>query len=747
MGTGPEITGKLRAGFLRRAFTRRALGRAFRIITLPVFGFSVSFGFLAGARSSVAGYDPHLFASGVSFLLACSCGVMALLLYLNRVRRADVRRLRAENESLSDRSWELKEAEERARNFVAALGDLIVRRDQDGRITFANEAFCGLAGRGTSLLLGRTFAPPVLEQGDTATLPDGTRVHDQLIDGAAGPRWIAWRDVIVRTGAGGTEVQSVGRDVTDRVVAERALAEARDAADAANQAKSRFLAMVSHEIRTPLNGILGMADLLLETPLTPEQKTYAKAVRTSGDTLLSLIEEILDFSKIEAGKLDIEARPFALAALVEEVVELLAPRAQAKGLEIASYVDERLPGRVAGDAARLRQVLLNLLGNAVKFTEHGGVAVIAEPGVWEGEVAILVRDTGIGIAPEQQQRIFEDFEQVDSGTARRFSGTGLGLSISRRIVERMGGRIAVESMPGAGATFTITLPLATAEPMPETGFAPPDLAGRAVLIVAPSTVEASLLSLRLMRWGAQTCVVPDATVAAALLPERDWDTLMFDHALRAADTSALLSAAPAVRRRIALITPSTRHELAALQEAGCTGYLVKPVRAASLAARLAGPMPAAGGFADRESGVTDPTGAASTGALSILVAEDNEINALLARALLTRLGHRPTVATNGAAAVDVWHAARAGGAPYDLVLMDVHMPGTDGLEATRRIRAAEAETGTHTPVLAITANAFSEEREACLEAGMDGFLVKPLDRDRLAAALSDLAARGAPLAA
>jgi signal transduction histidine kinase len=301
------------------------------------------------------------------------------------------------------------------------------------------------------MLEGVVLPLPVLEQGDTATLADGTRAHDQKIDTPCGARWIAWRDVTVHSGDGRTEVQSVGRDVTDRVEAERALAEARDAADGANRAKSRFLAMVSHEIRTPLNGILGMADLILETPLTPEQVTYAKAVRTSGDTLLSLIGEILDFSKIEAGRLDLEARPFALTALIEEVVELLAPRAQAKGIEIASYVDERLPERVTGDAVRLRQVLLNLAGNAIKFTEHGGVAVIAEPGVWPDEITIVVRDTGIGIAPEQQGRIFQEFEQIDSGSARRFGGTGLGLSISKRIVERMGGRIGVESALGTGA--------------------------------------------------------------------------------------------------------------------------------------------------------------------------------------------------------------------------------------------------------------------------------------------------------
>ena len=368
--------------------------------------------------------------------------------------------MRERIEDLSDRNWELKEAEERTRGFLAAQGDVIVRRDGDGRITYVNDAFCALAGRARDALLGTALALPVLEQGETVVLGDGTRIHDQQIAGSAGARWIAWREVHVRAGTqAGAEVQSVGRDVTDRVEAERALADARDQAEAANRAKSRFLAMVSHEIRTPLNGILGMADLLLDTALTPEQTTYAKAVKTSGDTLLSLIEEILDFSKIEAGRLDLEARPFDLPALVEETVELIAPRAQAKQLEIASYVEDALPRHVLGDAARLRQVLLNLAGNAIKFTDKGGVAIVVEPGSGPNEIAFLVRDTGIGIAPDEQDRIFREFEQADGGAARKFAGTGLGLAISKRIVERMGGRIAVDSTPGAGATFHVTVAL------------------------------------------------------------------------------------------------------------------------------------------------------------------------------------------------------------------------------------------------------------------------------------------------
>lgn len=664
----------------------------------------------------------------------------ALLVYRNRTLGADIRRLQHHAEELADLNWELKDVEERARSFLEAQGDVIVRRSRDGLITYANDAFCKLAGRSREALVGTNFALTVIEQGAAAVSPDGTRVHDQHIAAMDGARWIAWREVSVKLNSeAGTEVQSVGRDVTDRTVAERALAQARDQEEAANRAKSRFLAMVSHEIRTPLNGILGMTDLMLDTALTPEQTTYAKAVKTSGDTLLSLIEEILDFSKIEAGKLDLDARSFPLATSVEEAVELLAPRAHAKSLEIAAYVDEALPENVVGDAPRLRQVLLNLAGNAIKFTEQGGVAIVVEPGMWPDEVTILVRDTGIGIATEEQERIFLEFEQGDGGPTRKFGGTGLGLAISQRIVERMGGRITVESTPGAGSTFSFTIPLARAADT-GTAFAVPDLTGTAALIVAPGVTEASLLAQRLGRWGAKTCILSDEKVAIAVLPEREWDAILVDHALGSTAIETLMIAARnEIARRIVLIPPSARHELPALQQAGITGYLIKPVRAASLAARLVErkvPGEATLDFGDDEITDTSARPAPANG-LSILVVEDNDINALLARALLGKLGHRPTVASTGAAAIESWHSARAVGTAYDLVLMDVHMAGIDGLEATRRIRAAETERGgARTRIIALTANAQSEDRDACLAAGMDGFLTKPLDREKLAEMLS-----------
>ncbi len=733
-----------RANFRMPAIVRRrVISLIVRSAIITSMSFAVAFGFLAGATSPAAHYDPYMFAIGVASLFGASCGVMGILISRIRQMKSELRDLETRLDEAADRNWEIREAQERATSFFEAQDDVIVRRDGAGAITYVNDAFCALAGRRREELLTTDFALPVVEQGEAGILADGARAHDQKIATADGARWIAWREVTIRAD-GDTEMQSVGRDVTDRVLAERALAEARDQAEAANRAKSRFLTMVSHEIRTPLNGILGMADLLGDTPLTPEQATYLSAVKTSGETLLSLIEEVLDFSKIEAGRLDLAARPFPFAALVEEVVELLGPRAQAKGLEIGCYVDERLPASVVGDVARLRQVLFNLAGNAIKFTERGGVSIIVEAAAEPNAIVISVHDTGIGISPEDQARIFLEFEQADGGSTRKFGGTGLGLTISNRIVESMGGSVAVDSAPNEGSTFRVTVPLPHAEDADAPALALPDLAGTDVLIVARAATEASLIARRLQRWGARTKIVPDDQVAAALLPEQMWSAMLVDHALGTESSEALARLAGAIPRRIVLVTPAMRNELAALREAGFTGYLIKPVRAASLAARFStdDAFDPAAALETLEA----PSVARSGWPLSILVAEDNEINALLARALLVRLGHRPTIAASGAAAIESWLAARATDAPFDRVLMDLHMPGMDGLEATRRIRAIEAETNTRrTPILALTANASTADREACLAAGMDGFLVKPLDRERLAAGLAGAA--GAALAA
>jgi PAS domain S-box-containing protein len=725
----------------KSARNRAALVLFGRAVMTTLAVVSAGLGFFAGIRFKSSTYDPYAYATGVGALFAAACAVIAFMLIRRRAGVEKIRALEAQVDELTDRNWELREAEERARSLLEAQGDMIVRRDASGRIAYANDAFCSLAARKRDALIGSRFQLPVLEQSEIAVLDDGTRVYDQRIANGAGARWIAWREVAVRSDDG-TQAQGVGRDVTGRVEAERALAAARDEAQAANRAKSRFLATVSHEVRTPLNGLLGMAGLLLDTQLTPEQETYAKAAKTSGETLLSLIEEILDFSKIEAGKLELEMHPFALGALIEDVVELLAPRAQSKGIEIASFIDERLPERLVGDAARLRQVLLNLAGNAVKFTESGGVAVIAEPDESSGNIRFAVRDTGIGLKHEDQERVFLDFEQADGSSTRKFGGTGLGLAISRRIVERMNGRMWVDSEAGRGATFSFCVPLSAAEAAQDE-LAVPSLHNASVLIVTAAEIESSLLARRLGRWGARTCAVSDDNIAAALLPERAWDALLVDTAAAQRMIAAGDVGAIDVPRRIVLITPAERHALAGLKDAGFTGYLVKPVRAASLAARFAEDDSFEPVAEDRSADTESSGGATSSTGLSVLVAEDNEINALLARALLSRLGHRPTIVADGLAAVAAYTAAREDGSSYDLVLMDVQMPGLDGLEATQRIRAGEVEAGRpRARILALTANAQAEDREACLAAGMDGFLVKPLDPERLRAAIDGLSPGG-----
>lgn len=707
-------------------------------------GFGGAYGFIKASISDKSGYNPHSFAIGASFLFALACVGLATLSMRLRFVGKKLHKIALHNEVLADRNWELQEAEQRARNLFEQQGDLIVMREACGTIIFVNDAYCRMAGLDRESLVDSRFAFELIEQGESALEPSGTRVHDQRIDSAIGPRWIAWREAWVRSDAGHPAVlQCVGRDVTDRTETERALADARDQANAANRAKSRFLAMASHEIRTPLNGILGMSGLLLETHLTPEQATYAKAVRTSGDALMSLIDELLDYSKIEAGKLALEAQPFSLTALIEEITELLAPRAQGKQLEMAAYLDERLPTWVTGDAARLRQVLLNLAGNAIKFTSKGGVAVIAEPGIWPNEISFQVRDTGIGIATEAQERIFREFEQADDSVARSFGGTGLGLAISDRIVKRMGGRIKLQSQLGAGSTFEVAVPLPAAlERGEQNSFRGPDMTGHSIMLVAPGGLQAELIERRLQNWGAQTCLVAEIEVAEALLPERAWHAVLIDDAVGSAAALRLGEAARRhTTRLIVLVTPVSRHEL--MPAAPFNGYLVKPLRAASLAARITLDVDdPASALADEPVPTIAPPIVAQAGAsLSILVAEDNDINALLMRSLLTKLGHQADIAVHGEAALESWLAARSAGTPYDLILMDVQMPRLDGIAAAKRIRAHEAgEPGRRTPILALTANALVEDRYACFEAGMDGFLVKPIDRDKLDEALANLAA-------
>jgi PAS domain S-box-containing protein len=679
---------------------------------------------------------------GLSGMLAGLLIFALIALYNhNRASRSFTTRiaeLEATLEARDDRIWSLEEQLSRAAEFTDAQGDFVLREDVHGRVTHASAALCELLGKNSEELIGRDLPAGIARKG-TPTRADGTMSFDQEIETRDGPRWIAWKVASVRDGDGQVvETQRVGRDVTSRVAAERALAGARERAEAASRAKSRFLAVVSHEVRTPLNGILGMADLLIDTSLSPEQQTYVRAVKSSGESLLGLIEEVLDFSKIEAGRLDLENAPFDLPALVTDVTELIAPRAQAKGIEIATDIADDVPRSVIGDAARLRQVLLNLATNAAKFTDEGGVTILVERAA-SGKVRFEISDTGPGIEPDLRERIFREFEQGDSTLARRHGGTGLGLAIAGRIVERMGGEIRLDAgEPGSRFSFVIELP-EDAESQELIGF--PELNGANILVASPSPAVGPLLARRMIAWGANVSLASDAVLMENILPERHWAHVLIDRAFGPETTKRLvgLTMTSAGHRHV-LLSPAERGELEELRAAGFDSYLVKPIRAATLAARLAAPGLSPPLVPDFE-GAVEELFAPNRRPLMVLVAEDNEINALLIQAMLARLGHIPTVVSSGISAVASVATAFAMDTPFDVVLMDLHLPGMDGLEATRRIRAMGREGG-NIPIIALTANAFPEDREACRLAGMDEFVVKPVERHRLEQAMqAALAAR------
>jgi PAS domain S-box-containing protein len=641
-----------------------------------------------------------------------------------------LRELEAEIEKLHDRVFELADSEERLRGLVEARGDIIVRRDERGRIVFANEGFARLVGTARDALAGQDYRLKVRNRQFLRVYDDGAREIDEAVESAGEVRWISWVETSVAT-PDGVDVQRVGRDVTDRITSERALQDERARAEAANDAKSRFLATVSHEVRTPLNGIIGMADLLADTRLSPEQATYVHALRTSGEALLALIDGILDFSKIEAGKLDLAAAPFRMRALVEAVVELLAPRAQGKGIEIAASMSADVPELVIGDEDRLRQVLMNLAGNAVKFTEEGGVGIRVRRAA-DGRIACSVTDTGPGISEDALALIFREFEQADATASRRHEGTGLGLTISRRIVERMGGSIAVDSEVGRGSTFSFALALPEASDGTVSARLP-DLTDHRVMIVAQSPFEALFMAERLVEAGAQVMHFRTALEGAGQLHEVAPDALIVDCALgeEAARSLAVAARLAGTKRMLVLLSPFERREFGSPAKAGFDGYLIKPVRAASLFARLQPTAPPTPADAERRGVQTNAE--ATPLRLHVLLAEDNDINALLARKVLERLGATADWAKNGAEALALATAALCGEGPsYDAVLMDVRMPEMDGLAVTRRIRELEAKCGlAPLRIIALTANAFPEDQEAACRAGADAFLPKPFDREAL----------------
>ncbi|WP_331285720.1 ATP-binding protein [Methylorubrum populi] len=628
-------------------------------------------------------------------------------------------------EALQDRLWQIAESEERYRVLVEATTQAVVQRDGQGRITFASEGFAALLGLRPLDLIGSTLTPQVVERGAVEQRTDGVRVvEERLVPVDGVPRWFSFVEMPAAGSEGSPNWLRAGKDVTERVEAVRSLDEAKSRAEAANVAKSRFLATVSHELRTPLNGILGMADLLLDTRLDPEQRTYVESLRTSGKALLGLVDGILDFSRIEAGRLDLAAEPFDVAALVEGVVELLAPRAQDKGLEIALDIADDLVALRVGDADRVRQILLNLAGNAIKFTQSGGVGVsLARAG--EG-FSLTIEDTGPGMAEERIPILFEEFEQGDDSASRRHEGTGLGLAITRRLVERMNGTIEARSTLGRGSTFRVVLPL-TASDGAEAPQPAPHLASRKILIVAASPFQATFLARRLVRCRAAAVVVDSAEAGLDALAGASFDALIADRSLGDGAVRALAAEGKrcGVRCSLILLSPFDRREFGAPNAAGFDSYLIKPVRARSLFDRLLEPRPAAAAGSAAPSSEPAPARVeVAVPGRRVLLAEDNPINALLATKALERLGAQVTLARDGLEAL----ALIADAPRFDLALIDIRMPGLDGLETARRIRAREAETGAAAlHLVALTANTGREDVAAAHAAGFDGFLAKPLN--------------------